>query len=255
MSAWYQYFAHKSAALAAGRPDYRVLDCGCGDGEMLTAIRQAGVNCVGAEVFFAASNARQVAEEKGLLNTLIFEIKDGILPFPDHSFDLVVSNQVFEHVEDLEGLLKEIKRVLKPDGQLLAAFPLQDCIMEYHMRVPFTHWFPKGSSARIAYTTLAHRVGLGNYRNRPRAQWVRDKLHYLDAYCFFRTRKEVEALMGRHFAIRFIDPELIHFRLEQKPVLAPLSKALDALPLDPLLTHLHHRIFACLVEANPLQNR
>jgi ubiquinone/menaquinone biosynthesis C-methylase UbiE len=40
------------------------------------------------------------------------------LPFPDHSFDVVWSNYVLEHVAEPETMLSEIMRVLKPGGHL-----------------------------------------------------------------------------------------------------------------------------------------
>jgi len=45
------------------------------------------------------------------------------LPFPDNHFDAVVSFEVFEHVFNIDEVLTEIKRVLKPDGQLLITIP------------------------------------------------------------------------------------------------------------------------------------
>lgn len=44
-------------------------------------------------------------------------------PFPDQGFDCVVTNQVFEHVFNPASFLKEIYRVLKPDGMLLLTAP------------------------------------------------------------------------------------------------------------------------------------
>jgi NADH dehydrogenase [ubiquinone] 1 alpha subcomplex assembly factor 5 len=45
------------------------------------------------------------------------------LPFPDATFDLVISSMAFHWVNNLPKLLSEIERVLKPDGCLLFAFP------------------------------------------------------------------------------------------------------------------------------------
>lgn len=45
------------------------------------------------------------------------------IPWPDNSFDVVVSNNVFEHLEHPEVVLTEIKRVLKPGGMILAKTP------------------------------------------------------------------------------------------------------------------------------------
>ncbi|MCI0441041.1 MAG: class I SAM-dependent methyltransferase, partial [Chloroflexi bacterium] len=45
------------------------------------------------------------------------------LSFPDRVFDIVLSNEIFEHIPDLSKGITEIARVLKPGGTLLATFP------------------------------------------------------------------------------------------------------------------------------------
>jgi SAM-dependent methyltransferase len=59
---------------------------------------------------------------------------DGItLPFQDDHFDSVFSSEVFEHVFNLEQILKELNRVLKPGGTLLITLPF----VWYEHSVPF----------------------------------------------------------------------------------------------------------------------
>ncbi|MCW8084763.1 class I SAM-dependent methyltransferase [Sabulicella glaciei] len=45
---------------------------------------------------------------------------------PDASFDLIVSNEVLEHVPDLDAAFRDMARVLAPGGRLIATFPLGD---------------------------------------------------------------------------------------------------------------------------------
>jgi ubiquinone/menaquinone biosynthesis C-methylase UbiE len=45
------------------------------------------------------------------------------LPFADQVFDVVLATEVFEHVVDLDGVLAELKRVLRPGGKLLVTAP------------------------------------------------------------------------------------------------------------------------------------
>jgi SAM-dependent methyltransferase len=53
--------------------------------------------------------------------------------FDDCSFDLVTSNQVFEHVPDVVKCFQECRRVLKPGGILLFAVPLYDQAETQHV--------------------------------------------------------------------------------------------------------------------------
>ncbi|WP_216899891.1 class I SAM-dependent methyltransferase [Synechococcus sp. CCY 9618] len=46
------------------------------------------------------------------------------LTFNDSHFDLVICSELFEHVYSLDRALREIRRVLKPDGRLVATFPM-----------------------------------------------------------------------------------------------------------------------------------
>ena len=57
-------------------------------------------------------------------NSKVDKFYDGKnLPFPDNSFDSVVSFEVFEHIFNIDEILSEIHRVLKPDGKLLITIP------------------------------------------------------------------------------------------------------------------------------------
>ncbi len=81
------------------------------------------------------------------------------LPFEDGYFDLVISYDVLEHVQD-EGLaLAEISRVLKTGGELIISVPNKAWIFETHganlpllpwNRVPFFSWLPRALHSRWA---------------------------------------------------------------------------------------------------------
>ena len=100
-------------------PDFRgrrVLDLGCGGGFMAEALAGRGALVVGvdpAEPAIAA--ARDHATEAGL--TIDYRVGTGeALPVESCSMDVVVCVDVLEHVDDLEMVLTEIGRVLKPGG-------------------------------------------------------------------------------------------------------------------------------------------
>jgi SAM-dependent methyltransferase len=80
-------------------------------------------------------------------------------PYDDGFFDLVLSDQVIEHVADLDGFIAEISRVSGPTATGLHIYPAQWTPVEVHMKIPLAHWFPKGRSRRQVIH-LALRVGL-----------------------------------------------------------------------------------------------
>lgn len=70
-------------------------------------------------------------------------VKDETLPYPDKAFDVVVSNQVLEHVPDQHKHLSEIRRVLKDDGIVYLASPNKWWLTDPHYKLPFISWLPR----------------------------------------------------------------------------------------------------------------
>jgi ubiquinone/menaquinone biosynthesis C-methylase UbiE len=73
-------------------------------------------------------------------------VNDPILPFPDKSFDIVITNHVIEHVGDHDNQilhLNEIRRVTKDQGIGYLAVPNRWRLVEPHFRLPLLSWFPQ----------------------------------------------------------------------------------------------------------------
>lgn len=111
--------------LARVAPGETVLDAGCGPGTMALAAR-ARVGDAGAVYGIDAAPemialARQKASRAGIEVTFQPALLEA-LPFPDAKFDLVITSFVLHHfpAEMLPRCLAEIRRVLKPQGRLLA---------------------------------------------------------------------------------------------------------------------------------------
>ena len=100
-----------------------VLDVGCGDAGALIAFAENGARCAGIETF-------ETSLERGRLRAadhgVAVDLKNGAgeaIPFPDSSFDLVMLDNVLEHVNDRPLTLREVRRVLKPGGLLYMVTP------------------------------------------------------------------------------------------------------------------------------------
>lgn len=101
----------------------RVLDVGCGDAGVIIAFAESGAKVAGVEVDAGSlARARVRAEEHGVEVDLVSGAAER-LPFENESFDLVILDNVLEHVEDRQRTLREIGRVLRPDGLLYMVTP------------------------------------------------------------------------------------------------------------------------------------
>jgi len=233
-----------------GAPDYTILDYGCGAGDVVIAGQQRGMNFFGAEVFYAGVSSRDVIEKKGLLGTVVKEIRDGHLDFPDAFFELVVNNQVFEHVEDLDQVLAEINRVLKPSGRVLSLFPSRDVWREGHCGIPFLHRFSRESRLRYPYALLLRKLGLGHNKGiKTPEQWAKDYLDWLDRSCFYRSRRSIMNSFRRHFGVRLIEEDYILFRLRASRLrcLAPLASQPWCQPVE---KELFRKLGGLVIEAS-----
>jgi ubiquinone/menaquinone biosynthesis C-methylase UbiE len=102
-----------------------VLDLGCGRGEdTILAARLAGTGgkAVGLDLTEAMiSKAKAVASAEGVENAVFVTGDIESLPFPENTFDCVMSNCVINHAKDKTRVYREIHRVLKPGGRFVVA--------------------------------------------------------------------------------------------------------------------------------------
>jgi SAM-dependent methyltransferase len=95
----------------------RALDVGCGEGRFCRMLREAGIEAVGVEPTRALREAAQARDNQGSYVDATAES----LPFPESSFDLVISYLSMIDIEGLEDAIQEMARVLRPHGSLLIA--------------------------------------------------------------------------------------------------------------------------------------
>jgi SAM-dependent methyltransferase len=95
-----------------------VLDLGCGDGRLTAELRARSIT--GADVSAVAlERARRRVPDASLVQVT----PDAPLPFDDLSFDLALCAETIEHVRDVQLLVSEVRRVLRPGGTFAATTP------------------------------------------------------------------------------------------------------------------------------------
>lgn len=96
----------------------KCLEIGCEKGVLSYFLKHHGINWYHSDV-----DAENVRTTKALLKDKVFQVDPLKMDFYDHTFDCVLASDILEHVEEDEVFLKEIKRILKPDGSLYITVP------------------------------------------------------------------------------------------------------------------------------------
>lgn len=213
---------NKLSPSSDGEP-IRILDIGCGDGRLMSYLHAAFRGTYAhrqVEVFgFDVSELGYGVEEeyKRALGRLengcpdvnwldrlqVISVQDS-WPYADNFFDAAITNQVLEHVEDADGFLASLKRVLKRDGVSIHVFPLGHTIMEGHVNVPVAHWI-RDAELQQFWIGLSNRLGIGNWRRDRKLfgdqgidDYARSQSRYLQRGTFYRNFEELYRLCKRH---------------------------------------------------------
>jgi SAM-dependent methyltransferase len=132
----------------------RVLENGCGVGMYVKRLTPFAGRVTGLEYDFAR------AREAHTRSPNILCAAGEELPFPDDSFDLILSHEVLEHVQDDSTALREMMRVLRPGGRALIFVPNRGYPFEthgiywrgrYHFgNIPLVNYLPMRLRNRLA---------------------------------------------------------------------------------------------------------
>ena len=139
---------------ADGRIQGRVLENGCGVGMYVEKLTPHAGTVIGLEYDFE----RSVEAHENSLH--ILNAAGEGLPFPAESFDLILSHEVIEHVQDDAAAVAEMVRALKPGGRVVIFCPNRGYPFETHGiywrgnykfgNIPFVNWLPRHWRDKLA---------------------------------------------------------------------------------------------------------
>jgi SAM-dependent methyltransferase len=185
------------------RSSLKVLDVGCGRGGAVAYLLEQGFDAYGIDV-----RSDYVANGTEYLGAGRLAVaSDGEYPYPEDHFDIVISDQVFEHVANLDQLAGEVARTTKTGGMGLHVFPGKWTFTERHLQAPLVHWLPKGPVRRAAIKT-ALRCGCAApyFSERPLAERAQIFSEYSEGETFYRRPAVIrKVLTSAGLAVDFGD--------------------------------------------------
>lgn len=137
----------------------QVLENGCGVGMYVEHLAAYSGQVTGLEYDF--ERAREARENtESIPHTQILNAAGEHLPFPDSSFDLILSHEVLEHVQDDRQAAAEMARTLKPGGRIVVFVPNRGYPFETHGiywrgryrfgNIPLVNYLPRRLRDRLA---------------------------------------------------------------------------------------------------------
>jgi SAM-dependent methyltransferase len=136
-----------------------VLENGCGVGMYVQRLAAHAGKVTGLEYDYPrAQQARQLADR--LANAQVLCAAGEDLPFPSESFDLILSHEVLEHVQDDRMAVSEMARVLRSGGRMVIFVPNRGYPFETHGiywrgqyrfgNIPLVNYLPRRQRDRLA---------------------------------------------------------------------------------------------------------
>lgn len=217
----------------------RILDVGCGDGQLIRYLTEAlawshgklAIEIYGMDVYDHGvqasgyfdqtlkllSHAAPAIEWKTRLQ--LVSVSDP-WPYPDRFFDIVISNQVLEHVGNHNYFFSQHRRVMKDVGAGFHLFPLWHCVLEPHLRMPFVHWI-RDREHRARAIKIASKLGFGKFNGTKDdlQKYASAHADYLTEQVNYKTQREI-ALAARETGLHPSFSKSHHYYLQKLRSLA-----------------------------------
>ena len=130
----------------------KILDVGCGFGDNTIKIKDVCPNSKMYGIDFYEEGLRK-CKEHGIITKKV-NIEDEKFPFKNNYFDILISNMVVEHIDDLDKFISEQKRILKNDGKLIIS--TNNASSWHNILALIFGWMP------FDLTNVTIHLGLGN---------------------------------------------------------------------------------------------
>jgi SAM-dependent methyltransferase len=196
--------------LGGDRP-ISIVDAGCGFGELMDYLRVALQALHRDSIDVRGFDVSDSSVQTSLFPAIAAKHAIPTIhacdpwPFASGSVDIVVSNQVLEHVADHEHFFAETARVLRDGGFAAHLFPLKHTIVEGHITLPFAHRIVSHDVresyirllSRLPGTRFRYRSHIPNYPTLTVQEYGERHADYLRLYTNYKTQREIMAIAKR----------------------------------------------------------
>ena len=202
-----------------------ILDFGCGKGKLLQVLEESKIKCnlYGVDIFKSEEDFLEIKKDN-----YFADIKS-ITPYQNFDFgvkfNVIISNMVFEHIENLSLVYEHLRKILKEDGIIIAGFPTKEVIIEPHLKLPFIHLIKKDSVFLMNYLKFALLLNIGEFKslkgksNYVKNKYLNNRFQYCNKNLFYLDYKEHQDLIRIYYSkvIEISDITLNYLRNYQTP--------------------------------------
>ncbi len=179
--------------------EVNVLDWGCGRGRSVARLREWGFNAFGVDIdSVPIGNGKSLFSARGLESDAVLRPLDRLDSFPDGFFHVIFSEQVFEHVEDIEAFAQEAWRLTAPGGTGVHSYPGRRNVIEEHLFMPLVHWLPKDSIRRSwikFFLRLGRDPGWSHLSDQQLGDRAEAYYEYSTDKTFYRSARKLRSIM------------------------------------------------------------
>jgi arsenite methyltransferase len=231
---WSAPFGLKLLEVVVLRPGIVALDIGCGTGFPLIELAQrlgTSASVHGVDPWSSAlARVRHKLKVYGVNNVMLHEARAECLPLGDRTVDLIVSNNGFNNVDDVDISVSECARVARPGAQLVYTYNLPESMREFYE----------------VYDALLLERGLERESEALTAHiFTKRKPLAFTTDLFERSGFQVERIIKDSFCLRFVDATAMfaHF-LMRLAFISPWLEIVEPALRQPLFAEIESRLNA-----------